>query len=277
MSTPHVTDLALSRRLERAEGRANVAFVESLARLQPSVGATWREVGGTLAMFGGVGAPTTQTFCLGMRGLPTAEELDALEAFFRERGADVDHEVSPLADPALLATLGARGYRPLELSSVMHQPLGADTPPAPDGPVRARRIDAGEAVRWAETAALGWGAESPELGAFMRTFGLTSAGAEGTVCFLAECDGEAIGAAAMVVHDGVALLAGASTRREWRGRGAQATLLRARLAHAAAAGCDLAMMGAAPGSASQRNAERQGFRIAYTRIKWRLHEAARGV
>jgi hypothetical protein len=29
-------------------------------------------------------------------------------------------------------------------------------------------------------------------------------------------------------------------------------------------------MGAAPGSASQRNAERQGFRIAYTRIKWNL-------
>jgi len=29
-------------------------------------------------------------------------------------------------------------------------------------------------------------------------------------------------------------------------------------------------MGALPGSASQRNAERNGFRIAYTRIKWRL-------
>ena len=30
------------------------------------------------------------------------------------------------------------------------------------------------------------------------------------------------------------------------------------------------MMVAAPGSASQRNAERQGFRIAYTRTKWML-------
>jgi hypothetical protein len=42
----------------------------------------------------------------------------------------------------------------------------------------------------------------------------------------------------------------------------------ARLRHAAEHGCDLATMGAAPGSASQRNAERQKFRIAYTRIKW---------
>jgi hypothetical protein len=32
------------------------------------------------------------------------------------------------------------------------------------------------------------------------------------------------------------------------------------------------MMCAQPGSASQRNAERQGFRIAYTRIKWRQRQ-----
>jgi hypothetical protein len=35
-------------------------------------------------------------------------------------------------------------------------------------------------------------------------------------------------------------------------------------------GCDLAMMVAEAGGNSQRNAERQGFRIAYTRTKWRL-------
>jgi hypothetical protein len=34
--------------------------------------------------------------------------------------------------------------------------------------------------------------------------------------------------------------------------------------------CELAMMVAVPGSDSQRNAERKGFRIAYTRTKWQL-------
>jgi hypothetical protein len=33
-------------------------------------------------------------------------------------------------------------------------------------------------------------------------------------------------------------------------------------------GCDLAMMVALAGSDSQRNAERKGFHVAYTRIKW---------
>lgn len=89
-------------------------------------------------------------------------------------------------------------------------------------------------------------------------------------CFFAERDGEPIATAALFMHDGTALLAGASTIPRGRRLGAQNALLNARLQTAASSGCDLAMMVAAPGSASQRNAERQGFRIAYTRTKWML-------
>ena len=67
---------------------------------------------------------------------------------------------------------------------------------------------------------------------------------------------------------GVALFAGASTVPAMRRRGLQYALLAARMQYAIEKQCDLAMMGALPGSSSQRNAERHGFRIAYTRIKW---------
>ena len=266
--TVHRTDVALSRRLERAEGSANAAFVEARARLAPGSGATWREVAGTYAMFDGVGSPLTQTFGLGLFAPASADDLATLEAFFVERGADVHHEVSPLADPALLALLPARGYRPIELTSVVHRTLDTvpDAPPA-SAAVRARPIAPDEIERWADTAARGWG-ETPELAEFMRGFGLVSANSAGTVCFLAEIGDEAVAAGALAVHGGVALLAGASTLPAWRGRGAQTALLAARLRHAVEQGCDLAMMGAQPGSTSQLNAERQGFRIAYTRIKW---------
>jgi GNAT superfamily N-acetyltransferase len=76
------------------------------------------------------------------------------------------------------------------------------------------------------------------------------------------------------MHNGVAILAGASTDPAFRGRGAQAALLDTRLRYATEAGFDTAMMGALPGSASQRNGERQGFRISYTRIKWQLQRTA---
>ena len=100
--------------------------------------------------------------------------------------------------------------------------------------------------------------------------------APGSVLLIARSEGRIIGTATLNIHDGVALLAGASTLPEFRRRGAQSLLLRARLSYAHAAGCDIAMMAALPGSTSQMNAERQGFRIAYTRTKWqRANSAAR--
>jgi GNAT superfamily N-acetyltransferase len=90
--------------------------------------------------------------------------------------------------------------------------------------------------------------------------------------FLAELAGRPIATGVLAIHDGVAHLAGASTIPAGRKQGAQQALLDARLRYAVEQGCDLALMGAAPGSGSQRNAERHGFRIAYTRIKWRLKD-----
>jgi hypothetical protein len=43
-------------------------------------------------------------------------------------------------------------------------------------------------------------------------------------------------------------------------------LLQARLAAARRAGCDLAVVGTSPGSDSQRNIERAGFTLAYTKV-----------
>jgi GNAT superfamily N-acetyltransferase len=98
--------------------------------------------------------------------------------------------------------------------------------------------------------------------------------AEGYSGFIVEKHGEIVATAGLVIRDRVALLAGGSTIPEARGQGAQSAALSARLRHAEDSGCDLAMMVAEPGSASQRNAERHGFRIAYTRTKWRLNYAA---
>ena len=103
-------DLALARRIERAEGHANAAFVQSRVAVDPASGAAFLDVGGTYVMFDGVNSPLTQTFGLGVIDTPTAPLLDTIEAFFRERGAAVMHEVSPTVDPAVLALLSSRGY-----------------------------------------------------------------------------------------------------------------------------------------------------------------------
>lgn len=77
--------------------------------------------------------------------------------------------------------------------------------------------------------------------------------------FLLLDGGEPVAAAALSIHDGVAVLGGASTLLAHRGRGAQARLIRHRLSVAACLGCSLAVATAVPGSGSAANLRRAGF------------------
>ncbi len=281
-------DLALARRLERAEALSSARFVEARAQRFPESGACWITVAGAYAMFDGPSSPSTQTFGLGMFQAPTSADLDELEAFFRERGAPIFHEVSPLADAAVVPLLSERGYQPFEFTSVLYRPIdpadlkACTTPtredvvqtPAGDvaqafrpASVRVRLIERGEEDLFARTAAAGW--RESGFGDFMLEDGRVNLDTQGLRLFIADLDGQPIATGAVNLSDGVAHLAGASTIPEGRKRGAQLALLDHRLRYAAAHGCDIALMGALPGSGSQRNAERHGFRIAYTRIKWK--------
>jgi hypothetical protein len=197
---------------------------------------------------------------------PTAAELCELEVFFEQRDAVPQHEVSSLAGVETTALLVERGYRPVELNNVLVQPLHAPAEVAAPG-LRVRICEPDDGPVWIDTAAAGW-ADDPEIRPVIRSLGRISQLNPLMTHFLVERDGVPIAAAALAIYEGVALLAGASTIPEGRRLGAQNLVLGARLREAQRRGCDLAMMVATPGSASQRNAERRGFRIAYSRTKW---------
>lgn len=266
------SDRSFSQKLERTEGRANADFVETRARLDPASGACWIEVGGAYAMFDGIESPLTQTFGLGVFEETTPEHLDLLEAFFHEHSAPVFHEVSPMADPSLMPLLNERGYRPIELTSVMYRELFPTSvmvrPRHPELETRVITMD--EADLWANTSAEGWATEHEGLADFMFNFGRISAQCTGAYPYIAEFAGRPISTGMLFIYDDVCMLAGASTIPEGRKNGAQNALLEDRLAFASGQNCKLAIMGAAPGSQSQRNAQKNGFQIAYTRTKWQL-------
>jgi GNAT superfamily N-acetyltransferase len=260
-------DLALARRLERAEATANAAFVEARTRVAPEVGASWIEVAGVYAMFDGVGSPLTQTFGLGLFDPFLAPEFERVEAFFVSRGAAIAHEVSSFTPETTQQLLAERGYVAIEHSTVLLRSSAADGVASVPG-ITVRAITSSESDLWAQISAQGWSSEGAELADFVESFGRITAQARGVHCFLAEVSGRPIAAAALHLANGVALLAGASTIPAARRRGAQQALLQARLAFAAAHGIELAMVVTQPGSASQRNAERQGFQPMYSRTKW---------
>jgi hypothetical protein len=263
------SDLELAKRLEAAEGYACKQFAEARARLFPESGSEWIEAGGAVAVFDGIDAPTTQSFGLGIFEPLTEGTLERMEQFFHDRNTAVVHEVSPMAGVPALDLLCERGYRPIEISNVMYR---AAEKPTVDHPanIRVRVVGQDEAQLWGKISARGWTHDHPEFENFVQLMGVLSVARKDSPCFLAEIDGKPGAAGVISIFGGVALFAGAATVPELRCRGLQAALLQERMLYAFEHGCDLAMMVAEAGSNSQRNAERKGFRVAYTRIKWRL-------
>ena len=262
-------DLYLSRRLELTEGLSSAAFVETRAKTYPHSNAGWTRIGGTLVMFDGIDSPITQTFGLGLFQEPTPHDFEELEAYYFERSSAINHEVSPHTDPLTLSLLNNWNYQPIELTNLLYVPLqrGQKLGTSWNESLTVKICSPQDIPVWTDTIVQGW-SEFQEFQPFLAELGQVNAQRKDCILFLATLTERPIAAGMLSIHDGVALLAGASTVPSGRRQGAQLALLESRLNYALEQGCDLAMMGAAPGSASQRNAERNGFKIASTRIKW---------
>ena len=261
-------DLGLARRLEGVEAACNREAVYAAALARPESGATAASFMGGWAMFDGPASPITQCFALGLHGAVTAGELDAVEEFFRARGAACNIELCPHADASLIALLGERGYRVIEYSNVLWRVLPKDYAAATPERCSVRRVEVGEAVAFAGVILRAFvgdipsppGLESLLAGAFVQ--------AKGSETLAAEVDGQIAGGGTASFVDGVVNCYGDGTLEKYRGRGIQSALIATRLAAGARAGMELAMATTMPGTVSQRNYERAGFQVAYTRCKF---------
>jgi GNAT superfamily N-acetyltransferase len=260
-------DFEFARRLEMAEAFAARACAEAAHQLNPKLEVAVEEIAGGIAVFTGIGSPITQAVGVGMNGSVTDEELDRLEKFYASRGAPVALELCPLVDPSLYELLAKRGYQLREVSNVLFRNVAAGESFAePVEGLATRPASPDEESLWALTVAQGFAEHFPVtqsiLDVMVGFFHRADA-----CCFLAFVGKDVAGGAVVSAHEGVAGLFGASTLPAFRRRGVQSALLAARLAWACEHSCTVAVSIALPGSASQRNIERFGFRVAYTRTK----------
>jgi len=267
MSQPLIVDGGLARRIEETTAKSNAHMVEARRRLSPHVNAEWRQFGSLFAVYDGLDSPLTQTFGLGVDDGDLAYQLTEAESFFDQKQAPVFHEVCPLISSAHMAQLSSRQYRPIELSNVLYQTIDSLPSQISAPGLQVRLLERTEADAWAQVSADGWG-EYPEYRDFLLDLGKVMVETSSSVSFWVEEAGTPIATGSLFIVDGVVILGGASTIPSARRKGAQQLLLRERLRFAKDQGCDLATMSALPGSPSQRNAQRNGFHIAYTRTKW---------
>ncbi|ROS45140.1 GNAT family N-acetyltransferase [Amycolatopsis thermoflava] len=264
-------DLPLAERIERAEARRMAEATEK-ARKRPGSAAFVLPVAGGVATFAEAGSPLNKVAGLGFGGVPDAESLAGVEKAFAAVGCPVQVELAHLADPRIGAALTARGYRLESFENVLGRDLrGGPDRVAPPG-VEIRPSGDDEFAAWLDVAADGFGhpddQDPPSDQQFPREVlarAVRDLAGDGVRRYTAVCDGVVAGVASMCVVDGLAQFTGAATLPGHRRRGVQTALLSARIADAAGAGCDLAVVTTQPASRSQHNAQRQGFELLYTR------------
>jgi GNAT superfamily N-acetyltransferase len=271
--SPLFCDAALAERIERAEAQL-VARASEAARGRGADAAGFViPVAGGVASFAEEDSPFNKVAGLGFRGVPDAAALDEIERAFAARGAPVQVELAHLVDPALGVLLTERGYRLVSFENVLGRSLTGEAEPVRPPGVEVRRSGDDEFDAWLDvvvdafihpdTQGVPSHEEFPREAIERAERDLVAAA--GVMCYLALRDGVIAGGASMRVAGGVAQLTGAATAPAHRRRGVQTALLSTRLADAAAAGCDIAVVTTQPGSKSQQNVQRQGFDLLYTR------------
>lgn len=265
-------DKALARRFEACEEMPQVLYARVFQKTRTEIGAAEEKICGGHMIFAGLGSPIGRATALGLDRTFADEDMDEVEEFYRSHHAPAQVDLCPLHDPAVFEMCKQRGYSIAELNNVLYLPLG---PLRKDPQKDLRDLPAGCTIR------RGHPEEARELGAIVeRAFFPEGAPEafrdlltplyemEGALTFAASVDGKVVACAAGLVipEHRVFAVCGAGTAAEFRGRGLQTALLHARLTAAAEAGCEYAVVVTQGGTTSQRNCERLGFRVAYSKV-----------
>ena len=264
-------DTALAARIERVETQL-IALGGEAARARTA------EPGFVIPLAGGVAAfceddsPFNKVAGLGFHGVPSEAELDQVERAFATRDCPVQVELSNLAQPAIGALLTDRGYRLVSFENVLGRAIDGEPEPVAAPGVEVRRSGEQEFHAWHRVIADGFAHPDTQGVPSHEEFpddiierAERDLAAAGGVRYIALRDGVVAGGAGLRIAEGVAQMTGAATAPAHRRHGVQTALLAVRLADAAAAGCDIAVVTTQPGSKSQQNVQRRGFDPLYTR------------
>ena len=197
-------------------------------------------------------------------------ELSKVEDFYARRGAPPMLATCPFADPSLFALLGRRGWQVTEFENVLAlepKRLPAVLASPPPG-VELRLCETpDERELFGRLAAQGF-SDDADLGSGQHEFGDLMAASTDRILIVAWADGRPAGTGSVKLDAGVAWLSGDATLPEFRRRGIQQAIQRRRLELARDADCHLVVTESVPGSGSQRNMERLGFRVVYPHLSF---------
>lgn len=226
------------------------------------------EIKGGAACFSGFDSFLTQVIGWGFSTEPAdfKSEIELIEQFYKTANHfRVDIEISPYVGHHLPIFLSQRGYKITELNNVScldlddycSKPLDTDH-------LHIREIKSSEIDEWAKRVAIGFG--FPEAREQFALYVM----AKGVTAFAVFDKDNIVAGATIAMHGDICDLGVTSTLPIYRGQGLQKQLAITRLNYAKQQGMSLATVTTEPGSISDINLQKIGFRCAYTRTKLTL-------
>lgn len=257
---------ALASRLERLSAAAVVRLVEAAKTTCATAEPHWVRCGAGVVAYLSPGSPLNHAVGIGVDEPVGEAAVVSMESFFGQRGERPCAAVAEPGNDSLFGLLSARGWTAGGSEYVLVSALSPKDDfevPAGIEIVEARTAESRD--MWASVAATGFSAPLEPLRVQLEVASAAAATQESRL-FFAYIDGAVAGTGEMTIADGVAWLSADATLPPCRRRGVQSALQSARLDIAVKSGCEMAVSEAAPGSGSQRNMERLGFTVAYSRV-----------
>lgn len=225
------------------------------------------EINGGAACFSGFNSYLSQVIGWGFRTKykQLTKEIKQIEDFYKALAHPrVDIELCPYTGTDIAHFLSQRGYKITELNNVSFIDLkDYQALPCTDEP-RVHTVSKDDLAHWAQQVAAGFGFPNAQEQFFHY------AQAKGVCAYSVSAQGQIVAGATLAVHDKVCDLGVTSTIPTYRGQGLQKKLLLARLHAAKKLGLHTATVTTEPGSISELNCQKVGFRCAYTRVKLTL-------
>jgi len=270
-----LTSLETALRLEETDKLHITRQIEACAQLFPDHKSFTVPIGNGAAglTLPSLGQKLNRINGYGMGVTVSEKDLARVEDLFTRNGLETGISLCSLADPSAVEVLKSRGYQVTGfLNSYARALTDEDLEEVNVEGVSVIRLSTDRAQEFTPCSVSGYrDGGRPEL--LLETVANTAVLRTDTTLYIATVEGKTAGSATLALIEtskgGVAHLCIDSTLPEFRGRGIQTALLKARLADARRAGYELASITARPGNGgSCRNIERAGFSLAYTKTRF---------
>lgn len=252
-------DKKLATHLEKSLAQDTYAYVKSVKRLFPDYTPIAEAIHDGFVIV--TGLPYINTAIgIGLDESISSIDINRLEVPFITFGLTPQVEICPFTSPVFLHQLHTRQYQLTKFYSAYVHPL-YNIPQHTNSSISVEPVSNDNSRIWVETV---MDIESDD---FTTDTHLAQAAfhREKVVCFAAWIDDKPVGASALSLRDGLAILHFTATRQTYQNLGVQTAMIQTRLAYAKAHGCDIAFTTTIPGNNSMRNVLRAGFQLAYTR------------